>query len=749
MRISNRIPHGRRLVLTGVAVAALATGTSMAQAGAALAGSPRVQILPGTITTVAGGPGGPGAATKVAMNPIGLTYFKDHVYIADGLVQKLDDQGRVNTPAGALAEKGVALGDGGPSIDSSMDAYGAAVTVKGNIAIADAGNNRIRMAAAKTHRFYGVKMTNGYIYNVAGGGKPGFSGDGGRATSARLNGPRGVAVDVGQNLVIADTLNDRVRVVAAKTGTFYGQAMMFGHIYTVAGGGEGGLANGIPATSATLDQPDAVAVDAAGNLVISDSQDGLLRVVAVKTGTFYGQAMTARDIYTIAGGGAMGTASGVPATQATLSDPGGLWVDPAGVIVADTGDDLVRVAATRTGTFFGQAMTAGDIYTVAGNGKNGFSGDGGPATQARLKLPSGVAVDGSGNLLIADEANRRVRAVAATTGAFYAKKMTAGDIYTVAGNGQYLFSGDGGPATKAELSYPPAVSVDGAGNLVFADTENDQVRVVAASGGTFYGQAMTAGHVYSVAGNGTDGFSGDGGPATKAELSDICDVAIDGAGNLVIDDCDGNERVRVVAVKTGTFYAKKMTAGDIYTVAGNGKTGFSGDGGRATGAELDDPYGVSVDSAGNLVVADSLNERVRVVAAATGTFYGQAMTVGDIYTVAGNGTRGFSGDGGPATSAEFYDPAGVAVDSTGNLLIADPGNNRVRVVAAKGGTFYAVPMKAGHIYTVAGDGIEGFSGEGMDATIADLNQPEGVAMDGAGNLVIADTGNSRLRVVSG
>ena len=290
-----------------------------------------------------------------------------------------------------------------------------------------------------------------------------------------------------------------------------------------------------------------------------------------------------------------------------------------------------------------------------------------------------MAVDGAGNLVIADTDNDRVRVVAASTGTFYGQAMTAGDIYTVAGDGKAGFSGDGGPATSAELDYPDGVAVDGAGNLVIADTGNNRVRVVAASTGTFYGQAMTAGDIYTVAGDGTAGFSGDGGPATSAELNDPAGVAVDGAGNLVIADTSNN-RVRVVAASTGTFYGQAMTAGDIYTVAGDGTGGFSGDGGPATSAELDSPYGVAVDGAGNLVIADTDNNRVRVVAASTGTFYGQAMTAGDIYTVAGDGTSGFSGDGGPATSAELAYPAGRGGGRRGQ-----PGHRRHRQPAGPGG----------------------------------------------------------------
>jgi hypothetical protein len=258
--------------------------------------------------------------------------------------------------------------------------------------------------------------------------------------------------------------------------------------------------------------------------------------------------------------------------------------------------------------------------------------------------------------------------------------MTAGNIYTVAGSGQAGFGGDGGQAAQAKLNGPQDVAVDGAGNLVIADTGNDRIRVVAARTGTFYGQAMTVRRIYTVAGNGTFGFSGDGGPATAAELRIPQDVAVDGAGNLVITDTV-NDRIRVAAAASGTFYGVAMTAGDVYTVAGNGTSGFSGDGGPATAAELAGPGQTAVDAAGNLVIADGGNDRVRVAAAASGTFYGVAMTAGNIYTVAGNGTGGFSGDGGPALSAELNRPQGVAVASAGGLLVADVGSNRIREVA--------------------------------------------------------------------
>ena len=378
----------------------------------------------------------------------------------------------------------------------------------------------------------------------------------------------------------------------------------------------------------------------------------------------------------------------------------------------------------------------------------GSPATGGPAAAAELNSPAAVTVDHSYNLVIADTLNSRIRVMAHRTGTFYGQAMKAGHIYTVAGDGAAGFSGDGRLATRTGLNYPGCVAVDGAGNLVIADTANYRIRVVAASTAAFYGQPMTAGNIYTIAGTGTVGFSGDGGPAMAAEFTTTEGVAVDRQGNLVVTDYGAN-RVRAVAGHTGTFYGQPMTAGDIYTIAGNGGHGFSGDGGPATGAEFRNPNGVAVDGAGNVLIADTYNDRVRAMAAHTGTFYGQPMTAGDIYTIAGTGTSGFSGDGGPATAAELSDPHSTAVDAGGNLLITDTLNNRVRVVAAATGTFYGQPMTAGDIYTIVGTGTSGFSGDGAPATAAELSAPADVAVDAAGDLLITDSHNRRIREVPG
>jgi sugar lactone lactonase YvrE len=552
--------------------------------------------------------------------------------------------------------------------------FGVALDAAGNLYIADTYNNRIRKVAAGT----------GLITTVAGIGSGGFSGDGGPATAAELAGPRGVVLDSGGNLYIADS--GRIRKVTAGSGI----------ISTLAGNGSGRFGgDGGAATLAGLAFTQGVVLDSAGNLYIADTLDHRIRKIAAGSGI----------ITTVAGNGSEGfSGDGGAATAAKLAYPLGVTLDSAGnLYIADGNNFRIRKVGAGSGI----------ITTVAGNGSGTFSGDGGAGTLAGLAVPQGVAVDAEGNLYIAGDA--RIRKVAAGSGI----------ITTVAGNGSQGFSGDGGAATAAEFISPYGIALDSAENLYIADIFTNRIRRIAAGNGL----------ITTVAGTGpvgyySGGLSGDGDAATAAGLSTPYGLALDSAGNLYIADI-GNYRIRKVAAGSGI----------ITTIAGIGSQGFSGDGGAATAAPLSVPHGVALDLAGDLYLTDT--NRVRKVTAGSGI----------ITTVAGNGgpdgfggftdTGGFSGDGGAATAAGLNYPRGVAMDSAGNLFIADTQNHRIRKVAAGSGI----------ITTVAGSGPIGFGsgglgGDGGAATAAGLNQPHGVALDSVGNLYIADSGNNRIRKVT-
>ena len=799
--MGNRTRSVNRRVVGGIALAVATVVAGGGASGRAAVGHAASAPVPGTILTVAGGIGGPALATQVALGAIGVTFASRQLYISGGPVRRVDSRTDWLTNPVGNGELGFTP-DGGLAAGDPVSSEVVTADHAGNLIVFDSG--RIRVVAASSGRFYGRVMLAGRIYTVAGTGAFGSSGDGGPALKARFMNVQDIGVDGSGNVLVADIGAGRVRLIAERSGRFYGQMMTRGAIYTIAGGGRRGMDDGGPGTKAKL-FPYGIAVDGSGNVLIADDGASQVRVVAVRSGTFYGRRMTGGDIYTIAGNGQPGfSGDGGPAARAGLNNPLGLAVDRMGnVLIADSGDARVRVVAARSGMFYGRRMTRGDIYTIAGDGKPFFSGDGGPATRAGLG-PFSVTIDGSGNVVVPDgervrvvaeragtfyghvmrrgdiytvagnglsysgdgrlaltaqidgayamavdghgtiietELNiNRVRVVAGTTGTFYGVTMRAGHIYTVAGDGAAGFAGDGGPAVKARVDGPWGVTVDGAGNLVFADSGNYRIRVVAAGAGTFYGQAMTAGHIYTVAGTGRAGFSGDGGPATRARLSTFysAGVSADGSGNILVVD-GGNGRIRMIAEKSGVYFDQHMTAGNIYTIAGGGSS-YPGDGGPATGANINIALGAAVDGSGNLLIA--AGTRVRVVAAQSGTFYGQKMVTGHIYTIAGS-QGGDSGDGGPATKARLGQPRSLAVDQSGNVIVADSSSAaKVRVIAAVSGVFYGIPMTVGDIYTVAGDGTEGDSGDGGPATHAEVS-PISVTLDQAGSLLIGGWGAIR------
>ena len=635
----------------------------------------------------------PAVSARLA-SPLGVAVDgSGNLYIADSgnlRVRRVDAAGTITTVAGT-GELGFG-GDGGPATKASFKGVSSlAIDGAGNLYIADYGNNRVRRVD-----------TRGIITTVAGTGQEGFSGDGGPAVRARLHSPDGLAVDGSGNLYIADSGNLRVRRVDAA-----------GTITTVAGTGELGYGGDSgPAARARLTAPIGLAVDSVGNLYIADHQDHRIRRVDNR-GT----------ITTVAGTGEKGYGGdGGRAVEAQLDGPLGLAVDSVGnLYIADHYNHRIR-----------RVDTAGIITTVAGEGRNDFWGDGGPAVKAHLSFPNDVTVDGGGNLYIADTWNHRIRRVDAT-----------GTITSIAGIGASIYGGDGGLAVEAHLREPADVALDGSGNLYIADSGNHRIRRVDSEG-----------IIITVAGAGTSGYSGDGGPAVEAQLSAPRGVAADGSGNLYIADYL-NHRIRrvdsegiittvtdrvyypsdVVVDESGTLYIAEEgnstilrvdRSGSHTTVAGGGESGFWGDGGPAVEAQLWMPRGVGLDEAGNLYIADSENNRIRLV-----------NPSGIITTVAGVGDGIYSGGTGPAVQAALFGPIGVASDRSGNLYISDRFNAVIRRVDGSGMTT-----------TIAGTGFHSFSGDGGLGLKAELNDPRGIAVDNAGSVYVADYGNHLVRILT-
>lgn len=615
-----------------------------------------ITIAAGNIQTVAGNgtagyAGDAGSATTAELNdPFGV--FVDaqgNIFIADtdnsAIREVAASTGNIQTIAGTPGTAGYS-GDGASANSAVLDLpQGVFVDAAGNIYIADTFNSLIRVVNPGTQpvTVAGVAIPAGDIQTVVGvyynsslGNPCIFTGDNGPATSAYLCQPGGVFVDASLNIFIADTGNFGIREVVPA-----------GTISTVAGtlGTAGDSGDGSTATSAQLNYPGAIFVDASGTILIADTENSAIRQVS------------AGNISTIAGNNTLAySGNSVAATDGALNIPGGVFVDASGnLFIADTENSVIREVVAATGL----------IQTIAGNGipcaiSTNACGDGGPATDAQLNSPFGVFVDTAGDVFIADTSDFRVREVVASTGT----------IQTVAGTGASCLTfsacGDGGPALSAQLNNPYAVSVDGSGNIYVADTDDSAIRVInpGIAGVTVAGVTVAAGSIATIAGNGTactdpSSGCGDAGSATSAELNFPSGISLDSTGNIYIADTFNNA-VRQVSSATGT----------IQTVAGTlGQRGYAGDTGAATSSLLDTPYSVFLDSFGNIFIADTDNSAVREVV---------AVNNNTIQTVAGNGVSGFGGDGGSSVTAELAHPLGLAGAASGNIFIADSQNSRIR-----------------------------------------------------------------------
>jgi trimeric autotransporter adhesin len=657
-----------------------------------------------TISTFAGGAPPPtpavavdlaiGEVTGLVPDPFGALYF-----IARNSVFRLDRDGTVTLVAGTGNRPGT-TGDDGAAVAARLNgAATLALDPSGNLYIAEA---------------YEVLRVSpdGSISRFAGTGLPGSPGDGGLAVDASLGQLLNVVADASGNLYIADTYDYRIRKVSTSgiISTFAG-----GNNQSMAGDGDGG-----PALSASL-YPQAIAIDGSGNIYVADNLHFAVRKITPEG-----------VITTVAGSGTKGTSGdGGPAMLAQFTL---IW----GVAASAEGDVYISDLANPPRIRKVSAAT-GIITTVAGSGTTGFSGDGGPAVAASMYAGQ-IAVDAQGDLLIADDGNSRIRRV-----------TPDGIIHTLAGNGlgEY-FSGDGGPAASAQIG-PTDVAVDPVGNLYIADHGNQRV------------ERVSNGIINTVAG-GVFGFTstGDGGLAVNAVLANANYVAVDGSGNVYIED--------------GPEVRKISTNGVITRVAGNDEAPEnSGDGGPATQAGFSVIAGLAVDQVGNLYISDSnlggdcttpaymvirkvspdgtISTVAQVgggplaVDAAGNLYHGSGSvvqkvapdgTVTDFAGTTGNLAPG-SGDGGPATSAGIRSVTALAVDGAGGVYIADGAINvnTIRKVTPDG-----------IITTIAGvNGPRGYAGDGGPAANAQLNTPMGLAVDAAGNVYVADTGNSVVRVL--
>ncbi len=686
----------------------------------------------GIISTVAGNnvnggySGDGGVATNASLNYPGCVAFDaiGNMYIADSFnnrIRKVDTNGIITTVAGNGVGAGVPLsgaysGDGGAATNASLyQPESVAFDAFGNMYIADDDNNRIREVS-----------TSGIITTVAGNGIGGYSGDGSVATIASLNHPIGVALDSSGNLYIGDENNYRIREVylaghSALTLTNI-HANNAGNYTVVVTSPYGSVTSAV--VTLTVPAPAVITVQPASQIAAIGSNPSFF-VTAAGSGSFDYEWFFAGTNLLQSGTNSTLTLPNVSASNAgnymvvvtnsygsvtsqiaalEFALPPFVTMQPASQTNVPGTRVSFNVAVGNAGPFSYQWQLNGTnlpnnnniITTVAGNGSQTYAGDGGVATNAGLYYPSGVTFDPSGNLFIADIDNNRIR-----------KMDINGITTTVAGNGMGQFAGDGGGATGASLYFPRSVAFDAIGNLYIADRSNNRIRKV-----------DTNGIVTTVAGKSGSGYSGDGGAATNASLYFPSGVALDASGNLYIADTynnrirevDANGIITTVAGKSGSSYSgdggmatnanlyfpsgvafdaignlfiadygnnriRKVSTNRIITTIAGKSSGpsYSGDGGAATNANLYYPSGVCFDALGNLYIADTQNNRIR-----------ELNTNGIITTVAGKGTTGFSGDGGTATNASVWYPAGIAFDTAGNLYVADQNNNRIREIQLGG-----------------------------------------------------------------
>lgn len=781
----------------------------------------RIDSITGKIATVAGNgtpgyAGDGGSATAAQLNgPVGVALDANgDLYIADTGNSRV----RVVYEGGTLAAQLIALEN--PSVTApvvgdiytvagsatpgysgdlglaSLATLGApqhiAVDTAGDLYFGDTANNRVRvvyLGGATTSAL--IKAANpsvttpvaGDVYTAVGSGVASSTGDGAVAGLATVNAPSGIAVDPLGNLFIAESVGNRVRVVFA-SGTLLAAAIKVDaagaptavatDIYTLIGTGSASYAgDGGLGSAAAISQPAGLFVDSAEDIYLADGGNHVVRLLTAATGV----------VSTIAGnnglGGGYSGDEGL-ATAAQLGTPTDVAVDAAGrVLIADgIGNSRIRVASTNAvlpttavgSTSAAQtlllrvnasiqlaaiapvpSMGGGTEYTAALSPNCPVGTQLSAGTLCMLTVSFTPAYPGQRSVPLAvTDSNGNVYSFLLSGTGFGARTVVLpGQMTTIAGTGVPGFAGDNGPATAAKLNIPGNVAVDSAGNIFFSDKSNDCIRVIYAGGPVVArlikletGYTATAGSIYTIAGIGGSAGSTlapNNVLATSSKLWLPTNMAIDAADNVYFTE--GSKAIRMVNAQTGL----------LSTIVGNGSAGFAGDNGLGTNAELFLANGIGLDNLGNLYLVDGDNYRIRKVVLSTGV----------ITTIAGTGTTGYSGDGGPAIAAKILLPQAVAADLYGNVYIADAGGNeRIRVIYGGGlpgvnplAQLIAVTNPAvtapvqGYMYTVAGNGTASYSGDGGLANAAKIDFPYSLAVDAAGNIYFPDEGTNHVRRV--